>query len=85
LHVLNADQRMSESDRLRTLGMTKCAFEPRMTGSDRDFNRWMQHLLSGYREEDVVDEVPEEDLLHRSGQGAKASSQRMAASAAAPC
>ena len=40
-----------------------------MTAFSCDFNRWMQHLLSEYREEDVVDEVPEEDLLHRSGQG----------------
>ncbi len=30
-----------------------------------DFNRSMQHLISNYREEDVENEVPDEDLLHR--------------------
>ena len=35
------------------------------------FNRSMQHLISQYREEDVVDEkVSAKDLLHRSRQGA---------------
>ena len=37
----------------------------RKAGVGCGFNRWTQHLLSEYREEDVVDEVPEEDLLHR--------------------
>ncbi len=30
-----------------------------------DLNRWMQHLDSKYREEDVADEVQIEDLLQR--------------------
>ena len=30
----------------------------------------MQHLSSNYREEDVADEVPEKDLLHREAEGA---------------
>jgi hypothetical protein len=30
-----------------------------------DFNRSTQHLISDYREEDVVDEVQTENLLHR--------------------
>jgi hypothetical protein len=29
------------------------------------FNRSMQHLISNYREEDVVNEVSDEDLFHR--------------------
>ena len=33
--------------------------------NDCEFNRWMQHLISNYREEDVEYEVPTEDLLHR--------------------
>ena len=35
------------------------------TGHGCGFNRSMQHLISNYREEDVVNEVSIEDLLHR--------------------
>ena len=42
-----------------------CAdFTGRKAAMGCDFNWWMQHLISEYREEDVVDEVSEEDLLH---------------------
>jgi hypothetical protein len=34
-----------------------------MSVSGCDFNRWTQHLISDYREEDVVNEVPTEDDL----------------------
>ena len=34
-------------------------------GSLCGFNRSMQHLISKYREEDVVYEAATEDLLHR--------------------
>ena len=34
-----------------------------------DFNRSMQHLLSGYREEDIGNAATTEDLLHRGTEG----------------
>ena len=42
---------------LKNLRLEKITLDLRMTWIDCDFNRWMQHLLSEYREEDVVDEV----------------------------